>query len=279
LKRLLKRSSRLLLASLVRFVSFFVVFCFFASCSNESSKPHLKQILVFRSTISSGKEANRHLLEKKIFKESGLLLSDIHYNNEYGVDYQSNYKYDKKGREIEDIYILHGKVNAITKTSYDERDSVSAYAIFKPNKKRDFTIYPLQDKTGLNDKDLCINADGSTKFWDEYSYDQQGNRTRWIRYNSDSIIQLTVVYEYDKQNREIKNSGSGEFGGTYYSKYNNRGSKAQEIAYNTVDSIFLWLQVFHYDQSNKITKILEYASLSDYPENPSRVFHYEYIWW
>jgi hypothetical protein len=249
------------------------------SCTQEPVEKKLKQLLVYRYTIVDGKEANKQLVEKTSYTKDKWITSEIRYGENGEIDYQNKFKYDGKGREIEDVYILHGKLNSICKTSYNSKDSVLKYSLYKPDKKLDFIIHVLYDKSGLNTKNRCINADHSIRFWDEYKYDKSGNQTKWVRYNPDSTIQSEVLYKYDRKNRDIKHTCSGELGGTYVFKYDKKGLKSGEIAFNTKNQLFLWLKEYNYDNSNRLTKIMEYNGLNHRPKNPSRIFRYEYQFW
>jgi hypothetical protein len=219
------------------------------------------------------------LIEKRIYSPNELMVSEIVYNESGEVDYQNKYKYDSKGRKIEDIYIVDGKLNSISKFRYQKNDSISMIEVYHPGKKLDFTIRAHYNQDGFNDRDLCVKVDGSLYFWDEYIRNGTGRLEQWLRYNPDSTLQSKIVYKYDSQNREIKNTCSGELGGTYSLKYNEKGLKSEEIAYNTEDKLFLWLKIFSYNQSNRIVKVVEYNSLEDRPGNPEKVFHYQYTYW
>lgn len=252
----------------------------FACDSSESAHDQtIKQLLVYESEFDSGKEINRKLVEKRIYNEKEELISEFHYEENGDIDYQRTYEYDSKGREVISIEKRKRLPDFMCKRSYDNRDSVTQLAIFDGNKKQDFIIQVKYNKAGQNYKDVAVNADGSVKFWDEYEHNRHGKITEWTRYNPDSSLQSKVVYEYDKQGREIKNTCSGELGGTYGSKYNQEGLKIEETAYNTNDRLFLWLKVYSYDESDRITKIVEYNDPKHRPENPYRIYKYEYAFW
>jgi hypothetical protein len=259
-------------------VIYLLLIAFLTACNSKPEKK-LKQILVFESYFDAGKESDKHLTEKNSYNEKGLLTSEIRYNESGSVDYQNDYSYDSKDRKIKDVYTLHGTCNSISEFHYQKNDSISVIAVFKPNKKIDFVIQAHYDQRGFNDADLSTNADYSVRFRDEYKRNESGRLDQWIRYNANDSIQSKVSYQYDKQNREIKNTCSGELGGTYSFKYNQKGLKSEETAFNTDDKQFLWLKVFSYDASNRITKIIEYNSPKHRPKTPYKVFHYEYKFW
>nr|WP_294859810.1 hypothetical protein [uncultured Fluviicola sp.] len=259
---------------------YLIVLAFSVGCiANRSSEKKLKQILVFESYFEAGKEGDKRLTEKSIYNEKGLLISEIRYTESGSVDRQNDYSYDTENRKIKDIYTLHGTCHSIAEFQYQKNDSISVIKVFKPTKKLDFVIRPHYDKRGFNDADLSMNADYSIDFRDEYKRNESGRLNQWIRYNPDSTIQSKVIYEYDKQNREIKNTCSGEFGGTYSFKYNKEGLKSEEMAYNTVEKTFLWLKVYSYDKSGRLTKVLEYNDPKHRPKNPYRISNYEYTFW
>ena len=258
---------------------YLIFIAFLVGCDTPPPEKKLKQILVFESRVVSGKEVDPRMIEKKIYNQKGLPTSVLHYDADGKVESQNTYEYDQKGQEVMDFDQLDGKLSYICKTTYDKRDSVTKYILYKPNKTLDFTIHVKYDKAGFNFKDVCINAEGSVNFYDEFTYDQTGNQKQWIRYNPDSTVQSKVVYEYNNKNQDTKHICSGELGGTYSFKYNKKGLKSEERAWNTDDKQFLWLKVFSYDESDRITKITEYNSLKDYPKNPYKTVHYEYKFW
>jgi uncharacterized protein YcfL len=256
-----------------------LIFLFACDSSESATDQTIKQVLVYESEFDSGKEINRKLVEKRIYDEKEALISEIHYEENGDVDYQRTYEYDSKGREITSTEKRKRLPYFICKRTYDNRDSIAQLTIFDGNNKRDFTIQVKYDQAGRNYKDVAVNADGSVKFWDEYEHNRHGKVTKWTRYNPDSTPQSKVIYEYDKQGREIKNRCSGDLGGTYGSKYNEKGLKIEETAYNTVDNLFLWLKVYSYDESGRITKVVEYNDLKHRPKNPHRISNYEYTFW
>ncbi len=255
---------------------YLILIAFLIGCNSAQPKPEkkIKEILVFESEATSEGEMGRFPLEQKRYNRKGQLIFEL-----LGGESGSEYTYDSKGRKVKDVSILHSQVNFISKFLYLDNDSISSIEIYTPDEKLDFTIHVKYNKAGINFKDLCIKADGSVKFWDEYAYDRNGNTKQWVRYNPDSTVQSKVLYEYDKQHHEIKNTCSGELGGTYSFKYNKKGLKIEETAYNTVDKTFLWLKVFSYDESNRITKMVEYNDPKHHPKKPYRILNYEYKFW
>jgi hypothetical protein len=258
---------------------YFGVILFLFACGTKQKEDQVKELSVYQYKILNGKKTDKRLVEKQLFNEKSLLISEIHYDELGSIDYKTEYSYDSKGRKIKDVYTLHGKCHSISEFHYQKNDSLSVIGVFKPNKKIDFVIQTHYNELGYNDKDLAINEDHSIRFWDRYIRNKSGRLEQWIRYNGDSSIRSTVIYEYDGLNREIKNTGSGELGGTYSFKYNEKGLKSEEIRYNTIDKQFLWLKVYSYNKSNRISKIVEYNDLKDRPENSCREFHYEYKFW
>jgi len=247
------------------------------ACESSPSKPNkkLKDIFVYESEETSESELmDRIPLEQKRYNQKGQLIFEM-----FGGESGSEYTYDSKGRKVKDVSIMHSQRSSVSKFRYLDNDSLSKIDVFTPDEKLKFTIHVVYNKAGQNDKDLCVNADGSVKFWDEYTYNKNGNISKWLRYNPDSTLQSKVVYEYDQQGREIKNTCSGELGGTYCSKYNEKGLKIEETAYNTDDKLFLWLKVYSYDESGRITKIVEYNDPKHRPKNPYRISNYEYTFW
>lgn len=234
---------------------------------------------VFEARFDRGKQMDWKLVEKNCYNRREAPILECYYDENGVVHSQTNYEYDSKGREIKSTERLNGKVIYFCKTKYDKRDSVSKHLLLEPDQKLDFTIHVHYNKAGTNDKDVCINANGSVKFWDEYVCDKSGKLKKWIRYNPDSTVRSKVIYEYDKQGREIGNTCSGELGGTYRFKYNEKGLKSEETGYNTADGSFLWLQLFTYDDSNRIKKMVEYDDPKDRPKNPYKVVRYEYTFW
>lgn len=257
---------------------YLLLIAFLTACSSQPEKK-LKEVLVFESYFDAGKEGDKRLAEKNVYNEKELLISEIRYDESGSVDYQNNYSYDSKNRKIKDVYTLHGTCNSISEFHYQKNDSISVIAVFKPTKKIDFVIQSHYDQKGFNDADLSTKADHSVYFRDEYKRNKSGRLDQWIRYDAKDSIQSRVIYEYDKQNREIKNTCSGEFGGTYSFRYNKDGLKSEEKAWNTVDEQFLWLKVYNYDQSKRIIQIVEYNNLKDRPKNPYKIVHYEYKFW
>lgn len=247
-----------------------------AACNSANPKPErkIKEIRVFESEETSENELGRLPLEQKSYNRKGQLIYEM-FDGESG----NEYSYDSKGRKIKDVYILHSQCSSISKFYYLANDSISKIEVYEPNRKLNFTIHVRYNKAGINDKDVCINANGSVRFWDEYTYDRSGNQKQWIRYNPDSTVQSKVIYEYNNQNQDIKHTCSGELGGTYSFKYNKKGLKSSEKAYNTDDKQFLWLKVYNYDKSDKIIKIREYNNLKDYPEHSDKTVCYEYKYW
>ncbi len=261
-------------------IGFLLIAFLFACDSSESLEVKtLKQVLVFESRFDSGKESEPRLVERKVYNEKGLLLSEVTYEESGTVDYKSDYVYDTKGRKIKDTYFLGNKCHSISEFIYKPNDSIHLIIVYKPDMKMDLTIQPLYDKKGFNYQDICRDAGQKVRFWDTYEQDQSGNLKKWTRFNPDSTIRSKVIYKYDRKGREIKNTCSGELGGTYFFKYNKKGLKSEEIGRNTADKSFLWLKVFRYDRSNNLTKMVQYNSLHDRPKNPYKVFSYKYEFW
>lgn len=252
-----------------------------AACNSADTREArtLKQILVFKSGFDSGKESRPRLSERKVYDEKGLLLSEVTYKESGGVDYKNEYVYDTKGRKVKDTYFLGNKCHSISEFTYNNNDSIHLIVVCKPDMKVDFTIQPCYNKKGFNYQDICRDADQKIRFWDTYERNGAGRLEKWTRFNPDSTVLSKVVYKYDKQGREIKNTCSGELGGTYFYKYNKRGLKSEEIGLNTVDKSFLWLKVYLYDQTNNLTKIVEYNNMSDRPKKPYQVVSYRYEYW
>lgn len=259
--------------------SLLIAFLFACSSSGPSEVKTLKQIRVFESRFDSGKETKPRLVERKVYNEKGLLLSEATYEESGAVDYKSEYVYDAKGRKIKDTYFLGNKCHSISEFVYKPNDSLHLIVVYKPDMKKDFTIQPIYDKKGVNHRDICKSADQKILFWDIYDRDKSGHLKKWIRFNPDSTVLSKVIYTYDRKGREIKNTCSGELGGTYFFKYNKKGLKSEEIGRNTTDKLFLWLKVFRYDRSDNLTKIVQYNSLRDRPKNPYKVLNYKYEFW
>ncbi len=239
----------------------------------------LKQILVFKSSFDSGKESKRHLLERRVYDEKGLLLSEVTYKESGAVDYKNEYVYDTKGRKIKDTYFLGNKCHSISEFIYNNNDSIQMIVVCKPDNKIDFTIQPCYTKKGFNYLDICRGADKKIRFWDTYERNGSGRLEKWTRFNPDSTVRSTVVYKYDKQGHKIKNTCSGELRGTYAFKYNKRGLIREEIARNTGDKSFLWLKVYIYDKWGNVAKIVQYNDFNDRPENPYMAVSYRYEYW
>jgi len=256
-----------------------ITFLFACNSSEPLEVKTLKQILVFESRFDSGKEMKPRLVERKVYNHNGLLLSETTYEETGAVNYKSDYVYDANGRKIKDTYFLGNKCHSISEFQYKSNDSLHLVVVYKPDMKLDFTIQPFYDKKGVNYRDICRDADQKIRFWDTYERDKSGNLKKWIRFNPDSTILSKVIYTYDREGREIKNTCSGELGGTYFFKYNKKGLKSEEIGRNTADKLFLWLKVFRYDKSDNLVKIVQYNSLRDRPKKPYKVFRYKYEFW
>lgn len=256
-----------------------IAFLFACNSSGPLEVKTLKQILVFESRFDSGKETKPRLVERKVYNEKGLLLSETTYEESGAVDYKSEYVYDAKGRKIKDTYFLRDKCHSISEFLYKSNDSLHLIVVYKPDMKKDLTIQSLYDKKGVNYRDICKNADQKILFWDTYEKGRSGNLKKWIRFNPDSTIRSKVIYKYDRKGREIKNTCSGELGGTYSFKYNKKGLVIEEIGHNTDDKMFLWLKVYVYDETDNVTKIVQYNNLKDRPKNPYKVFSYKYEYW
>ncbi|WP_294669708.1 hypothetical protein [uncultured Fluviicola sp.] len=262
------------------------IFCFLliallAACNSADTLEAgtLKQILVFKSGFDSGKENRLRLSERKVFDEKGLLLSDVTYKESGGIDYKNEYVYDTKGRKTKVTYFLGNKCHSISEFIYNNNDSIHMIVVCKPDNKIDFTIQPCYTKKGFNYQDICRGADQKIRFWDAYERNGSGRLEKWTRFNPDSTVRSKVVYKYDKQGREIKNTCSGELGGTYAFKYNKRGLIREEIARNTGDKSFLWLKVYIYDKWDNVAKIVQYNDFDDRPENPYMAVSYRYEYW
>lgn len=260
----------------------FLLFAFLFACNSSESLDELKilkQILVFESGFDSGKETKPRLVERKVYNEKGLLLTETAYEESGNVDYKNEYAYDSKDRKIKDTYFLENKCFSISEFIYKKNDSIQMIVVYKPDMKMDFAIQPYYNKKGFNYLDICRGSDNKILFWDTYERNGSGRLKTWTRFNPDSTIQSKVVYEYDKQGHEIKNTASGELGGTYLYKYNKKGLIKEEVAYGTTDHTFLWLKVFLYDRSNNLIKITEYNNLQDRPKKPYKLFNYKYEFW
>ncbi|MGV3611294.1 MAG: hypothetical protein ACO1N0_10120 [Fluviicola sp.] len=249
------------------------------ACDSSKSERKIKKLCVFESQFESGKEINRELVEKKIYDADEKLTSEFNYYEEGKVESHRRYDYDSKGRQIKNSEERNGELNYFYKTIYDKRDSIVKMIIYNSDGNIDFTTNVQYNKAGFNYKDISFNADGTLRFWDEYSFTKNGKISKWLRYNPDSSPQSKVIYEYDKEGREIKNTCSGLLDGTYCSKYNQKGLKIEETAYNTEDKTFLWLKVYSYDESGRITKIVQYNDPKHRPKEPYRIFNYEYTFW
>ncbi|WP_343632974.1 hypothetical protein [Fluviicola sp.] len=261
-------------------ISFLLIALLFACNSTETPKVKtLKQILVFESRFELGKELEPRLVEREVYNEKGLLISQVAYEESGTVDYRSELVYDAKGRKIKDTYFLGNKCHSISEFLYKPNDSLHIIVVYQPDMKLDFTIQPLYDKKGFNYRDVCRETDHKLRFWDTYERYKSGRLKKWTRFNPDSTVQSKAIYYYDRKGREIKNVCSGELGGTYLHKYSKKGLVTEEIGYNTLDHSFLWLKVFRYDKSDNLVKIIEYDSLKDRPKNPWRVRYYKYEFW
>jgi uncharacterized protein YcfL len=259
----------------------FLIIALLAAC-NSADTPDartLKQILVFKSGFNSGKESRRYLLERRVYDEKGLLLSDVTYEESGAVDYRNEYVYDAKGRKIKDTYFLGNKCHSISEFTYNHNDSIHLIVVCKPDAKVDFTIQPRYNKKGFNYLDICRGADKKIRFWDTYERNAVGRLEKWTRFNPDSTVRSKVVYKYDRQGREIKNTCSGELGGTYFYKYNKRGLKSEETARTTKVKSFLWLKAYVYDKWGNVVKIVQYNSFGDRPKNPYQIVSYRYEYW
>lgn len=262
------------------------IFCFLlmallAACNSADTRNArtLKQILVFKSGFDSGKESKRYLLERRVYDEKGLLLSDVTYKESGAVDRKNEYVYDAKGRKIKDTYFQGNKCHSISEFIYNNNKSIHMIVVCKPDTKVDFTIQPSYDKKGFNYLDICRDKDHKIRFWDTYERNESGELKTWTRFNPDSTVRSRVIYNYDRKGREIKNTCSGELSGTYFYKYNKRGLKSEEIGRNTSDKSFLWLKTYLYDQSNNLVKIVEYRNMRDRPKNPHKILNYKYDFW
>lgn len=259
----------------------FLSLALLSACNSSDTREvkTLKQILVFKSGFDSGKEGKRYLLERRVYNEKGLLLSDVTYKESGAVDCKNEFVYDPKGRKIKDTYFLGNKCHSISEFTYNNNDSIHMIVVCKPDMKVDFIIQPAYNKKGYNYQDICRGADQKIRFWDTYERNGSGKLEKWTRFNPDSTIQSTVSYKYDKYGREIKNTCSGELGGTYAFKYNKRGFISEEIARNTRDKSFLWLKAYVYDRWGNVAKIVQYNSFRDRPENPYQLVSYRYEYW
>lgn len=245
-----------------------------ARCPCHSVSPAGKRAGTLTVYVAVARTPER-ISERQIFDKQGHLVSEQHYDELGSVHSRNDYTYDAKGREVKDVYFLSDTVCSITTTLYNKLDSITAYCVYTPDHRPDFTIHVNYNQQGRNEEDVAVNSDGSVKFRDHYTLDTDGKWLKWERFSGDTI-EHTVVYAYDRYNRKLSNICSGSLGGTYHFTYDQLGRKTRERAFNTADHSFLWLKIYRYDNTGRISKVIEYNDPNDRPESPAKAYRYVY---
>ena len=152
------------------------------------------------------------------YDEAGNLLRDSHSSN--GIN---EYTYDAAGNQLTATYYYDGSERSRTECEYDEAGNKKKSRVFyldysterlylageteydtAGNVLKDVNYYGTEEASYMD-----VEA-GGISYWEEYTYDEDGNKTADITYDADgniiNQIAYTVEEELDEEGRLIKST-------------------------------------------------------------------------
>jgi len=215
----------------------------------------IEEKYILTKTVKSSLDGTINYIEEYKY-ENGVLVSSIYRSGEdSGYNYSGESWYDENGNMIHNAY-----------NSSDEYGDSSSEEECKYNEYNDRIEEIRKDSTKYTDG-YVSEVEATTVY--EYEYDASGNKIsmRSITTVDDREEVITTKYEYDDENRLIKECDDDEFlGGTILYEYNTEGLLVKKI---TDADIFSNTITFTYDHGKLIEEI------SDYDEYTTRKT-YEY---
>ena len=160
--------------------------------------------------------------------QNGRLLYTKSLDRNGNIKSQVQHMYDSHGNEVKELYIgAGGQTESWTEYRYSY----------------------LKDRTLMSEINFDAAGKGTKKY--DYVYDLQGNETECIWYNDDGTIKYWDKYEYDSENRMIKDTDLEQDGSVGYWEeylYDEYGNPSREIFhYSTGDQTDWYTYEYVYD--------------------------------
>ena len=125
---------------------------------------------------------------------------------------------------------LYGNVESVTCTEYYFMDSSGVVVRGKIDSKSCYNFNEVGDVT----EKVEYNSDGSLKGKKMYKYDSKGNKTEEAWYKSGGTLSWKSTYKYDSEGNMTEDAyydSDGSFGRKYTYKYDSKGNMTEKAFY------------------------------------------------
>ncbi|MBD5453147.1 MAG: hypothetical protein HDR30_02320 [Lachnospiraceae bacterium] len=196
--------------------------------------------------------------------EAGHELSELTYGTD-GIYRRSEQKYDKNGNEIRVTYIVDGEVTMQLEFSRDEWGNVTEERGRSLAKEWDTNTYEYEYETVYvpsrqYTQAVVVNKkeyhDGALTT--ETVCDRAGNKTKRTWYNSDGSIERWAEYQYDeneKMIKEVRHDGDGSIYVQNKYTYDNVGNL---MVYESASDDHNSKETYEYDEAGDMIRFVEY---------------------
>ena len=157
--------------------------------------------------------------------------------------------------EVDFFYKSDSSLNSKNIFKYDEKGKLIEENIYKSNGRLDTKKTFKYDDKGNEIEDDLYKSDGSLDSKYTYKYDEAGNEIECKVYKSDNNLEHKYIYKYDQKGNQIERSGYKSDGSISYkstSKYDDNGKKTEDVYYYKSDINFTDKTLFKYDDKGNL---------------------------
>ena len=228
-------------------ISFILIFCvvlavmFVASCGSTARKTVSTTVMPDGSLQEFDKDGK--LIKHTLYRDDGSLdcileydensnlIKDVHYDEKGQGLWYSEYKYDKSGNRIENLYYSDGQLRWSQKYEYDE--------------------------SGKCIKGMQYDADGNLENYSLPEYNDKGKILKWQTYEKDNTPTDFIIYEYDENGTQASKKFYSANGRVVRSEIYIDGVYDRYITYNYENNRLFG--VSEYDKNNNLIRYYSYG--------------------